>query len=174
RGLKSRSDGLGLPKVGAFTPILGTSSSSSQNVRYVRKFSTVSAASLATKSSQKLLSLSIASCSEPPPNFFFFGARPYQTISAHSAPADVPLNPTSLNPVSSPALFRSFRSRRILVSTPTAKAACIPPPWHPMATFICPPAFFRLDLTMFILPARYDWDLMYFLARRPLTVANYE
>src|SRR5262245_58768480 len=47
--------------------------------------------------------------------------------------------------------FRFFCSSmflRISVSTPTSKAACIPPPWQPTATFFGPSAFSLLDLTI--------------------------
>src|SRR5262245_20288825 len=84
---------------------------------------------MATKPSQKLVRLEIASLTEPVPPPFL-GARPYQTISVHRAPADVPLKPTSSN------RFLSRMSLRISVRTPTSKAACIPPPWQATATFM--------------------------------------
>src|SRR6266571_9575970 len=81
--------------MGAFSPSKGISASSVLNVVYVRKFSTDSTPGQATNLSQKSLSKALASCAEPA--LLLFGARPYQTISAHSAPADVPLKPTSSN-----------------------------------------------------------------------------
>ena len=60
---------------------------------------------LAANQSQKLLMLLIASAIEPLSGRRFFGARPYQTINAHSAPAEVPLKPTSSN------LFRASISQ---------------------------------------------------------------
>ena len=89
----------------------------------------ISAGVLAANQSQKLLMLLIASATEPLSGRRFFGARPYQTINAHSAPAEVPLKPTSSN------LFRASISFRTSVRTPTSKAACVPPPWQAMATF---------------------------------------
>src|SRR6478735_18609 len=115
------------PRIGAFTPSTGNSVSSALSAPYVNKFSKVSVPGLATKSSQKRLSLSIASSTEPRLPLTF-GTRPYQTIRAHRAPADVPLTPTSSN------RFRSLMSSRISVRTPISKAACIPPPWQATAT----------------------------------------
>src|SRR5262249_44654608 len=131
-----------------FTPSTGISVSSALNTPYVRKFSRVSAPGLATKLSQKSLSFVLASITEP--GTPFFGASPYQTISAHRAPADVPLKPTSSNRFFLSMYFPFLCSMllRISVSTPTSKAACIPPPWQPRATFFGPTTFFLLDLTI--------------------------
>ncbi len=112
------------PKTLALNPSSGTSISSALNAPNVNKFSKFSAPVLATKSCQKSSSFLIASVALPEPGIPFFGARPYQAINAHRAPADVPLNPTSLNPGS---VLSSTRSR-IAFRTPSAKAACIPPP----------------------------------------------
>src|SRR5262249_6295540 len=104
---------------------------------YVRKFSTDSTPGAATKLSQTSLSRALASCSEP--GLLVFGARPYQTIKAHRAPADVPLMPTSSNRFLSSMSRRFFCSSmllRISVRAPTSNAACIPPPWQAMATFL--------------------------------------
>src|SRR5215208_6723417 len=47
--------------------------------------------------------------------------------SAHTAPPEVPLRPTTSCPLSSSA-------RRSLLSTPAVKAVWLPPPWHAIAT----------------------------------------
>src|SRR5262249_31078613 len=121
------------------------------------KFSTVSASVLATNLFQKSLSLRRASSAElglP----FFFGARPYQTISAHKAPADVPLKPTSLNRFLSFCLSCFSISLRISVSTPAVKAACIPPPWQATATFFGSSNLLFMELTICLSPLLpRDW-----------------
>ena len=114
-------------KTGAFRPSIGVSFSCAVSAENENRLSIISAGVVAAKASQKRLSLSVAARAEP--GRPFLEARPYQTISAHSAPAEVPLKPVSSN------RFRSWMSLRISVRTPTSNAACVPPPWQATATF---------------------------------------
>src|SRR3712207_1442287 len=54
--------------------------------------------------------------------------------SAHTAPPDVPLRPTTSYPLSSSA-------RRSLLSTPAVNAVWLPPPWQAIAIRFLLPAF---------------------------------
>src|SRR5262249_43215133 len=116
-------------KTDAFRPNTGTSYSCAMNVEYASRLTILSVRVVAANDFQTPSRPLIASCAEPARPFF--GARPYHTISAHRAPAEVPLKPTSSNRFRSvlpSALFCCSMFLRISIRTPTEKEACIPPP----------------------------------------------
>src|SRR6516225_10047192 len=158
-------------KTGAFRPNTGTSYSCAMNVEYASRLIILSVRVVAANVFQTPSRPLIASCAEPARPFF--GARPYHTISAHRAPAEVPLKPTSSNRFRSVLSFALFccsmalriprrkrvsrppdRQRRPSSSSHSAHLSCVRLPSPTGQRTLLTRAFTRQDADFLLIPAK--------------------